>query len=322
MHLIVCLIILFRYVNSVTVHQTPPSVSKVVSDSVELKCMVEVASNDYMYWYRQYPGKELQLLFYSSTTQYVIPDGTVDGFTAERPSAPVFNLKSSSLQANHSAVYYCAWSLHNVKSETIHQNPAAVSKFPGEGVKLECNVEGSQQKPQTVSLVDLKAAGSSSRQDWTLFAFIQEKNNVKKMYLFLSLMTLLPYVKTARVVQTPSSISRSLGKAVELRCTVKGESSGHMFWYRQYPGKELQLMFYSAGAEIVNEEGAADGFTATRPSGSDFNLESRNLQAHHSAVYYCAWSIHSDSEEIEQLSKTPKDSRKQLSTTSLILSSC
>ncbi|GCC33718.1 hypothetical protein chiPu_0012188 [Chiloscyllium punctatum] len=156
--------------------------------------MVDVASIDYLSWYRQYPGKELQVLFYSSTTQFVIPDGILDGFTAKRPSASVFNLKSSGLRANHSAVYYCAWSLHNVK--------------------------------------------------------------------------------TARVVQTPSSISRSLGKAVELRCTVKGESSGDMFWYRQYPGKELQLMFYSAGAGNVNEEGAADGFTATRPSGSDFKLES------------------------------------------------
>ncbi|GCC33714.1 hypothetical protein chiPu_0012184 [Chiloscyllium punctatum] len=50
-----------------------------------------------------------------------------------------------------------------------------------------------------------------------------------------------------------------------------------MFWYRQYPGKELQLMFYSAAAGNVNEEGAADGFTSTRPSGSNFKLESRNL---------------------------------------------
>ncbi|GCC44344.1 hypothetical protein chiPu_0028537, partial [Chiloscyllium punctatum] len=87
--------------------------SKVVSDSVELKCMVEVASNDYMYWYGQYPGKELQLLFYSSTTQYVVPDGTADGFTAERQSTFVFNPKSSRLRTNHLAVYYCAWSLYS-----------------------------------------------------------------------------------------------------------------------------------------------------------------------------------------------------------------
>ncbi|GCC33717.1 hypothetical protein chiPu_0012187 [Chiloscyllium punctatum] len=79
-----------------------------------------------------------------------------------------------------------------------------------------------------------------------------------------------------------------------------------MFWYRQYPGKELQLMFYSAVAGNVNEEGVVVGFTATRPSGSDFNLESRNLQLHDSAVYYCAWSIHSDSERWSSSTKTPK----------------
>ncbi|GCC33705.1 hypothetical protein chiPu_0012175 [Chiloscyllium punctatum] len=66
-----------------------------------------------------------------------------------------------------------------------------------------------------------------------------------------------------------------------------------MYWYRQYPGKKLQLMFYSAIEQNVHKEGSADGFTAERPSDSDFNLESSDLKVDDSAMYYCAWSVHS-----------------------------
>ncbi|XP_043536632.1 uncharacterized protein LOC122542716 [Chiloscyllium plagiosum] len=176
MHLLVALFIMFhcKDVKSRTIHQTPAAVSQIPETRVKLQCRVETASTINMFWYRQAPGKGLQLMFYSNIANRVDPEGLVDGFTAEKPNNNEFNLETPNLWLNNSAVYYCAWSIHSdsergssstktpkgctkqprmtsliasarlavVDSQIIQQIPAAVSKIPGENVTLKCTVQG------------------------------------------------------------------------------------------------------------------------------------------------------------------------------------
>ncbi|GCC33715.1 hypothetical protein chiPu_0012185 [Chiloscyllium punctatum] len=113
-------------------------------------------------------------------------------------------------------------------------------------------------------------------------------------------------VKSQTIRQTPAAVSQFAEKGVKLQCHVEGASTPNMFWYRQAPGKGLQLMFYSLTTRVVDPEGSVDGFTAKRPSDLEFILETTNLGANQSAVYYCAWSLHSDSERGSSSTKTSK----------------
>ncbi|XP_072356531.1 uncharacterized protein [Scyliorhinus torazame] len=113
MYFLLALITLFREVNPRTIRQTPDAASRFPQESLRLSCSVAGTSTPYMYWYRQYPGKQPQLIYYSQTMGHEIPEGKVDNLKAERRSDSEFNLKFSSLQADDTAVYYCAWSLHS-----------------------------------------------------------------------------------------------------------------------------------------------------------------------------------------------------------------
>ncbi|XP_072132700.1 uncharacterized protein [Mobula birostris] len=114
MLLLLQLILSFQYANAVTIHQIP-AFSGRPGEAVVLECTIEGSSSgsdDTLLWYRQYRGNGPQALFTSSMAKYVQPPDGVDGFTAERPKSNKFYLKSSGLQANSSAVYFCAWKYH------------------------------------------------------------------------------------------------------------------------------------------------------------------------------------------------------------------
>ncbi|GCC33703.1 hypothetical protein chiPu_0012173 [Chiloscyllium punctatum] len=190
----------------------------------------------------------------------------------------------------------------DVNCATVRQTPRIVSKL-GEEAELKCTVEGQssgtmywyrQNQGKEPQLMFYSAAVPSGTAEGETDGFTAKR--VIFPFIDLFLYRFFSDVNSVTVRQTPSAVSKSMNESVELKCTVEGKNTGAMYWYRQNPGKELQLMFYSPVAPTVNREEAEDGFTAERPSGSDFNLESSSLKADDSAVYYCAWSIHSETE--------------------------
>ncbi|XP_067881632.1 uncharacterized protein [Heterodontus francisci] len=116
------------------------------------------------------------------------------------------------------------------------------------------------------------------------------------------------------IQQTPASISHSTGSPVRIQCVyTKADASSAFSWYRWHPDREPENLFYSYATGAVNPSGEVDGFTARRPDNTHFYLESSSLWANKSAVYYCAWRLHSDSERRRSSAKTLKG-RKALST--------
>uniref|UniRef100_A0A3B3Q9P4 Ig-like domain-containing protein n=1 Tax=Paramormyrops kingsleyae TaxID=1676925 RepID=A0A3B3Q9P4_9TELE len=99
-------------------------------------------------------------------------------------------------------------------------------------------------------------------------------------------------LSTATVHQLPSNIIEVLGSLAKIKmtCMVRGQSNPYMYWYRQIPGSQPDLLFLSAAKGSVSDSSVTD-FTAERPDGQNFYLETKNLSIKHSAVYFCAWSI-------------------------------
>uniref|UniRef100_A0A674IJP9 Ig-like domain-containing protein n=1 Tax=Terrapene triunguis TaxID=2587831 RepID=A0A674IJP9_9SAUR len=91
--------------------QTPSLVLK-RGQTAQLTCR-QTDNHNYMYWYQQQQGKGLQLIYYSLDKGNK-EDGDSDiknDFTAYRPQIEVFDLNTSSVKIEHSAVYFCASSL-------------------------------------------------------------------------------------------------------------------------------------------------------------------------------------------------------------------
>ncbi|KAJ6650541.1 hypothetical protein lerEdw1_006048 [Lerista edwardsae] len=67
--------------------------------------------HDYMYWYRQKAGQELQFLFSFNNRELIFTENAPDRFTAVRPQKENLRLMISSVQPEDSAVYFCASSV-------------------------------------------------------------------------------------------------------------------------------------------------------------------------------------------------------------------
>ncbi|GCC33711.1 hypothetical protein chiPu_0012181 [Chiloscyllium punctatum] len=104
-----------RGATSVQIRQTPAFASQRPGTSISMECVcTEATVSSPFYWYRWHPGGQPQNLFYSYA-ETITPNTEVDGFTARKSGNTHFYLESSSLGVNHTAVYYCAWSLHTDK---------------------------------------------------------------------------------------------------------------------------------------------------------------------------------------------------------------
>ncbi|NWH79294.1 TVB65 protein, partial [Piaya cayana] len=79
-------------------------------DKATLTCS-QNDNHNYMSWYLQLPGKGLQLLYYSIGAKQEQEGDHPTGYKAKRPNLTDFHLEILSVEANHSAVYFCASSL-------------------------------------------------------------------------------------------------------------------------------------------------------------------------------------------------------------------
>ncbi|NXI75225.1 TVBX1 protein, partial [Rhipidura dahli] len=93
----------------------------------------------------------------------------------------------------------------------------------------------------------------------------------------------------AEVIQTPSLVVREDENAT-LKCS---QNNGHtlMYWYLQQPGKAMQLIYLSYGANQKQEGDIRAGFQAHRPSGAEFYLDILSAKLNHSGIYFCASSL-------------------------------
>ncbi|MBZ3876250.1 T-cell receptor alpha chain V region RL-5 [Sciurus carolinensis] len=88
------------------------------------------------------------------------------------------------------------------------------------------------------------------------------------------------------VTQTEGLMIVSEGTSLTVNCSYETSLYPALFWYVQYPGEGLQLLFRVSKA---NEKGSNKGFEATyNKETTSFHLEKASVQESDSAVYYCA----------------------------------
>ncbi|KFV45162.1 T-cell receptor beta chain V region LB2, partial [Tyto alba] len=93
----------------------------------------------------------------------------------------------------------------------------------------------------------------------------------------------------AKITQTSSLVLKEDEKAT-LTCS-QNDNHNSMYWYLQQPGKELQMLYYSIGANQQEEVSTYTGYKANRLNLADFYLNILSVKMNHSAVYFCASSL-------------------------------
>uniref|UniRef100_A0A8C6FF99 Ig-like domain-containing protein n=1 Tax=Moschus moschiferus TaxID=68415 RepID=A0A8C6FF99_MOSMO len=85
------------------------------------------------------------------------------------------------------------------------------------------------------------------------------------------------------IVQSPSSLSASLGDRVSITCQASQSVSNYLTWYQQKPGKAPKLLIYYASRLHT---GVPSWFSGSG-SGTDYTLTISRLEADDVATYYC-----------------------------------
>ena len=106
-----------------------------------LPCQQE-GTHEYMYWYQQFAGRGLVLLYMSRYEGMDAENVSKDPrFSAVRPNRQNFPLNVTDLQLNDTAVYYCASSLTTVTRSHAAPNQKPTLHFscspPEVGVRLQ-----------------------------------------------------------------------------------------------------------------------------------------------------------------------------------------
>ncbi|KAL4697583.1 hypothetical protein H8959_003281 [Pygathrix nigripes] len=86
-----------------------------------------------------------------------------------------------------------------------------------------------------------------------------------------------------QMIQSPSSLSASVGDTVTITCQASQGISDDLVWYQQKPGKAPKPLIYAASSL---ESGIPSRFSGSG-SGTDFTLTISSLQPEDFATYYC-----------------------------------
>uniref|UniRef100_A0A8C6HL36 Ig-like domain-containing protein n=1 Tax=Mus spicilegus TaxID=10103 RepID=A0A8C6HL36_MUSSI len=86
-----------------------------------------------------------------------------------------------------------------------------------------------------------------------------------------------------QMIQSPSSLSASLGDIVTMTCQASQGTSINLNWFQQKPGKAPKLLIY--GASNL-EDGVPSRFSGSR-YGTDFTLTISSLEDEDMATYFC-----------------------------------
>ncbi|KAH1185539.1 hypothetical protein KIL84_018288 [Mauremys mutica] len=263
-----------------------------------------------MFWYRQDLGQGLKLLFNFYYKEEKEKGTNSSHFQADQPQDDLFRLNISSVQPEHSALYFCASSLDTALQSHLLplQKPHLflVSQQP-QHRKLQAGCHHmDSNKALTLGHTDTKItqtpilvlkrgqrAQLTCRQtDGHSYMYWYQQQQGKGLQLIYYSFAVDKKEKgqtDAKITQTPSLVLER-GQTAYLRCQ---QTYGHnsMFWYRQDPGQGLQLLFNFYYKEEREKDTNSSHFQADQPQNDLFRLNISSVQPEHSAVYFCASSL-------------------------------
>ncbi|XP_071354556.1 uncharacterized protein [Trachinotus anak] len=102
---------------SVLITQWPRDISRLPRGSAEMHCYQNDTDYQYLYWYRQLRGKDIQLVIYLVAGTANFEEGFKSGFQAVTSDEKQWSLTVTSVQKKDEAVYLCAASLHSAVAD-------------------------------------------------------------------------------------------------------------------------------------------------------------------------------------------------------------
>uniref|UniRef100_A0A8C6S5D4 Ig-like domain-containing protein n=1 Tax=Neogobius melanostomus TaxID=47308 RepID=A0A8C6S5D4_9GOBI len=97
---------------------------------------------------------------------------------------------------------------------------------------------------------------------------------------------------SSNVRQTPSEIFVEMGQQSKIHCSHKIQDYNRILWYKQLKGsRQLQFLGYMNVNDGYPEKGR---FQATKPDAVSGTLTVGKLEPGDSGVYFCAVSVHSE----------------------------
>uniref|UniRef100_M3YAV6 T cell receptor beta variable 25-1 n=1 Tax=Mustela putorius furo TaxID=9669 RepID=M3YAV6_MUSPF len=110
-----------------------------------------------------------------------------------------------------------------------------------------------------------------------------------RLLCYVALYLLEADLVDAGITQTPRHCVSGTGKKIVLECS---QTMGYenMYWYRQDPGKALQLIHYSYGVNNTENEELSSGSTVSRLRKEVFPLTLESASPSQTSLYLCASS--------------------------------
>ncbi|KAG7239888.1 hypothetical protein INR49_028302, partial [Caranx melampygus] len=102
---------------SVLITQWPRDITRHPGGSAEIHCYQNDTDYQYLYWYKQLRGKDIQLIVMLVVGKPTFEKEFESGFEAARLTEKHWSLNISSVQQKDEAVYLCAASLHSAAAD-------------------------------------------------------------------------------------------------------------------------------------------------------------------------------------------------------------